>query len=82
MQAQDIPKGILVITHGKEDNNYKPVWAVSEPELKVIAKDTNGKPVRYEFSMKLSCSVQRHSSTPYYDVCEVSVDVCYKPVSP
>src|SRR5215471_7186428 len=36
MQASDIPRGILVITHGDEDEVYQPGWAVSAPELKAI----------------------------------------------
>jgi hypothetical protein len=79
MQAKDIPQGILVITHGKEDKVYEPGWAVSEPELKVIEKDSNGKVTRYEFAMKLFCSVSSRGSNPYYAECSVQADVCYKP---
>lgn len=80
MQTQDIPKGILVIAHGKEADTYQTEWAVSEPELKPIEKDSNGNVTQYEFAMKLSCSVKSHSSNPYYDVCSVDAEVCYKPV--
>jgi hypothetical protein len=80
MQAEDIPKGILVITRGKEDEVYEPGWAVSEPELKVIEKDSNGKVTQYEFAMKLFCSVSSHGQNPYYADCSVEADVCYKPM--
>ena len=80
MQASDIPKGILVITHGKEDEVYEPGWAVSEPELRAIEKDSNGKVTRYEFAMKLFCSVSPHGQNPHYAECSVEADVCYKPV--
>ncbi|HZI55814.1 MAG TPA: hypothetical protein VFF39_03510 [Verrucomicrobiae bacterium] len=79
-QANDIPKGILVITHGREDEVYQPGWAVSEPELKAIEKDSHGKITRYEFSMKLFCSVSSHGQNPYYAECSVDADVCYKPL--
>jgi hypothetical protein len=80
MQGNDMPKGVLVIAYGKEDDVYQPGWAVSEPELKVIEKDSNGKPTRYEFGMKLFCTVSSHGQNPHYAECAVNAEVCYKPV--
>jgi len=79
MQASDIPRGILVITHGDEDEVYQPGWAVSAPELKAIEKDSNGKVTRYEFAMKLFCTVSPHGQNPHYAECSVEAEVCYKP---
>jgi hypothetical protein len=39
LRPQDIPKGVLIVTYGKEDKIYEPGWAVSDPELKGIAQD-------------------------------------------
>jgi len=79
LQANEIPKGVLLIVHGKEDKLYQPGWAVSEPALKAIDQDANGKVTRYEFGMKLFCSVGSRGQNPYYAVCSVDVEVCYKP---
>jgi hypothetical protein len=80
MQAQDVPKGILIIPYGESDQVYGQGWAVSEPGLKAIARDGNGKVTRYEFGMKLYCNVGATGANPQFGECTVNVDVCYKPL--
>jgi hypothetical protein len=79
LRPEDIPKGILIITTGKEDKVYLPGWAVSDPKLKGIAQDDTGKITLYEFSMRLSCNVQGNGANPLFAECSVNVEVCYKP---
>lgn len=79
MRSQDVPKGVLVIPSGKEDKVYEPGWAVSGPELRAIQQDNTGKTTRYEFGIKLFCSVGGHGANPYFAECSVNADVCYKP---
>jgi len=79
MRPQDIPKGILIMTSGKEDKVYEPGWAVSEPELKGIERDSAGKTTRYEFGLRLFCKVGSGGANPYFAECSVNADVCYKP---
>ena len=79
LRAQDVPKGILIIPHGKSDELYNQGWAVSNPELKVLQKDESGKATRYEFGMKLSCHVAG-GPNPIVGECSVDVEVCYKPM--
>ena len=78
LRAQDVPKGILIIPHGKSDELYNQGWAVSDPELKVLQKDESGKVTRYEFGMRLSCHVSG-GPNPNFGDCSVDVEVCYKP---
>jgi hypothetical protein len=80
MRGQDIPKGVLIITSGKEDDVYKPGWAVSDPELKAIERDDSGKVTRYEFGLKLFCAVGSGGANPHFAECSVSAEVCYKPL--
>jgi len=80
MDAQDIPKGILILPYGTSDGVYKQGWAVSEPELKAIDRDSNGHVTRYQFGMKLFCSVSNSGANPQFGECSVGVDVCYKPL--
>lgn len=80
MRPQDIPKGVLVITSGKEDKVYEPGWAVSDPELKGIERDNAGKITRYEFGMKLFCTVGSNGQNPHFAECSVNAEVCYKPL--
>ena len=79
MTAQDIPKGLLIITSGKEDDIYEPGWAVSNPELKAIEHDESGKVARYEFGMELFCKVGSSGANPHFAECSVNAEVCYKP---
>jgi hypothetical protein len=81
MRAQDIPKGLLVIPYGKSDAVYEQGWAVSDPELKGIQRDADGKINRYQFGMKLFCTVGNTGANPNFGECSVDVDVCYKPQS-
>jgi len=78
MTSQDIPKGVLVITSGKEDNIYEPGWAVNNPELKAIEHDASGKVTRYEFGMRLFCKVGISGANPHFGECSVNAEVCYK----
>jgi hypothetical protein len=78
MRVQDIPKGVLIINYGKEDKVYQPGWAVSDPELKAVERDANGKVTRYEFGLKLYCSVGSGGANPHFAECSVSAEVCYK----
>ena len=80
MRSQDIPKGVLIITSGKEDQIYEPGWAVSDPELRGIERDNTGKITRYEFGLKLFCTVGNHGANPHFAECSVNVEVCYKPL--
>jgi hypothetical protein len=80
MRSQDIPKGVLIITSGKEDQIYEPGWAVSDPELRGIERDNTGKITRYEFGLKLFCTVGSHGANPHFAECSVNVEVCYKPL--
>jgi hypothetical protein len=82
MRAQDTPKGVLVIASGKEDKIYAPGWAVSDPELKAIDRDASGKTTRYQFGMKLFCSVGSGGANPYFAECSVNAEICYKPSRP
>jgi hypothetical protein len=79
LRPEDIPKGILIITYGKEDKIYNSGWAVSDPELKGIARDDKGKIIRYEFGMKLFCAVHSAAANPMVGECSVTAEVCYKP---
>ena len=79
MGPQDIPKGILIQPYGTSDVVYQQGWAVSEPELKAIDKDDNGNVTRYQFGMRLFCSVSNSGANPQFGECSVGVDVCYKP---
>jgi hypothetical protein len=78
MTAQDVPRGLLIITYGKSDPLYEQGWAVSDPELKALARDASGKVTQYEFGMKLFCTV-RKGPNPMVGECAVGVDVCYRP---
>jgi len=80
LRPQDIPKGVLVITSGKENKIYEPGWAVSDPELRGIERDNTGRITRYEFGMKLFCTVGSHGANPYFAECSVNAEVCYKPL--
>jgi hypothetical protein len=80
MRPQDIPKGVLVITYGKEDKIYEPGWAVSDPELKPIEQNESAKVIRYQFGMKLFCSVGSAGANPHFAECSVNAEVCYKPL--
>src|SRR5215472_943966 len=66
MEAQDVPKGILIIPYGESDQVYAQGWAVSAPSLKAIARDRNGKVTRYEFGMKLYCNVGSTGANPQF----------------
>jgi hypothetical protein len=79
LRGQDIPKGVLIIPHGKSDDIYHQGWAVSDPELKGIERDANGRITQYEFGMKLFCRVGSTGANPHFGECSVDVDVCYKP---
>jgi hypothetical protein len=79
LRPQDIPKGVLVVAYGKEDPVYEPGWAVSDPELKGIERDDTGKITRYEFGMRLFCSVGGGGANPHSAACSVNAEVCYKP---
>jgi hypothetical protein len=79
MRPQDIPKGVLIIPHGKSDDIYRQGWAVSDPELKGIERGANGEITQYEFGMKLFCKVGSTGANPHFGDCSVDVDVCYKP---
>jgi hypothetical protein len=78
LRPQDIPKGVLIIPHGESDDMYRQGWAVSDPELKGIERDANGKITQYEFGMKLFCKVRPTGANPNTGDCSVDVDVCYK----
>jgi hypothetical protein len=78
MTAQDVPKGLLIIPHGKSDTLNQQGWAVSDPELKALERDATGKVTRYEFGMKLFCNVGK-GPNPMVGDCSVDVDVCYLP---
>jgi len=80
LRAHDLPKGILIITHGKSDRIYEQGWAVSDPELKVLEQDSNGKVTHYEFGMHLFCKVGEQGANPQFGECSVTVEVCYKQV--
>ena len=82
MRPEDVPRGILVITSGKEDKVYEPGWAVSDPELKGIERDNSGKVTHYEFGMKLFCRVGSSGANPHFAECSVNAEVCYKPSRP
>lgn len=79
LRPEDIPKGVLIITYGKEDKITDAGWAVSAPELKGIARDDTGRITRYEFGMKLFCTVHSGGTNPMVGECSVNVEVCYKP---
>ena len=79
LRPQDIPKGVLVIAYGKEDKVYEPGWAVSDPELRGIEQNGAGKATRYEFGMKLFCTVSSHGQNPHFAECSVNAEVCYRP---
>jgi hypothetical protein len=80
MRPQDVPKGILIVAYGKNDKIYEPGWAVSDPELKTVERDANGKVTRYEFGLKLYCNVGSHGANPHFAECSVGADICYKPL--
>jgi len=79
MTAKDVPKGLLIITHGSSDPLYNQGWAVSDPELKALDRDARGKVTQYEFGMKLFCTV-RGGPNPLFGTCSVGADVCYRPL--
>jgi hypothetical protein len=79
MRPQDVPKGLHLIPFGRDEPIYEQGWAVSDPELKALARDASGKVTRYEFGMKLRCSA-RVPSGPRAAECSVGVDVCYRPL--
>ena len=58
---------------------YEPGWAVSNAELKGIERDNGGKVTRYEFGVKLFCTVGSHEANPYFAECSVNAEICYKP---
>jgi hypothetical protein len=78
MRPQDVPKGLLLIPYGKNDPMFEPGWAVSDPELKALSRDASGKVTRYQFGMKLFCSVRAPANQRAAE-CSVAVEVCYKP---
>jgi len=78
MRAQDIPKGILIIPSGESDPVYEPGWAVSDPELKATERDERGNITRYQFAMRLFCSVGSNGANPQFAECSENADVCYK----
>ena len=67
MRAEDVPKGILIIPHGKSDEVYEQGWAVSDPQLKALSRDGSGK-------------VGNTGANPQFGDCTVDVEVCYKPL--
>ena len=73
LRPQDIPAGIHVVPYGSAGDGG---WAVSQPELRVVERQGDGKITRYAFAMQLYCVPSR---LPTHAGCEVSVDVCYKP---
>jgi len=79
LRAEDVPKGLLIITYGKSDEVYEQGWAVSDPELKIIEQDASGKVMRYQFGMKLVCKVGITGANPNFGECSVNAEVCYKP---
>jgi hypothetical protein len=79
MRAEDIPKGVLVITYGKNDDIYNQGWAVSDPALKLLVLNATRKITRYEFGMKLFCNVGITGANPNFGECTVHAEVCYKP---
>ena len=80
LRPQDIPKGILIIPHGSNDQDK--VWSVSEPRLTEIKGENNEtSSTRYEFGMHLFCRVQGNSYSQQTGECDVNVEVCYKPKS-
>lgn len=76
LRPQDVPKGIRITPSGSSDLGK--VWAVSEPQLKVIKED-NGTSARYAFGMHLFCSVPDSHFGQTRGGCDVAVRVCYKP---
>ena|SRR5215469_3280654 len=76
MVASDIPKGILIITHGA--TNYDQGWAVSAPQLRIVQPGGNSLPPRYAFGMMLYCTASPQSGYMHYGGCDVNVEVCYK----
>jgi hypothetical protein len=78
LSPKDIPKGILIIPHGSNDREK--MWSVSEPRLiEIKAEDDSGvSSTRYEFGMRLSCSVKDNPYAQQGGDCDVEVEVCYK----
>jgi hypothetical protein len=79
MRPQDVPKGFHLIPFGRDEPLYVQGWAVSDPQLTALDRDSNGKVTRYEFGMNLHCSA-RTPGTQRAAECSVAVDVCYKPL--
>jgi hypothetical protein len=73
LRPQDIPAGIHIIPYGRASDGG---WAVSQPELRVVERQANGRITRYAFGMQLYC-IPGH--LPTHAPCEVNVSVCYKP---
>jgi len=76
MVATEVPKGILIITHGA--TVYDQGWAVSAPQLRIVQPGDNSHPPRYAFGMMLYCTASPQSGYMQYGGCDVSVEVCYK----
>jgi hypothetical protein len=73
LRPQDIPRGIHIVPYGNAGDGG---WAVSNPDLKVVEKQADGRITRYAFGMQLYCMP---GHLPTHAACEVNVDVCYKP---
>jgi hypothetical protein len=74
MTAADIPKGIVIIPSGSTD--LEKGWAVSDPVLSLVSDSGGAK--RYQFGMKLYCTVGHSEASRNFGGCNVDVDVCYK----
>jgi hypothetical protein len=75
LRPQDIPKGIHIIPTGTHDLDKG--WSVSDPQLKAVERSADGRITRYQFGMRLNCTVG--SGMQQSGSCEVDVEVCYKP---
>jgi len=76
LRAQDIPKGIHIITYGSTD--LEKGWSVSAPKLVSTQAPGSAGVTRYTFGMKLYCTVGSGVSQNVGG-CSVGVDVCYLP---
>lgn len=74
MTAKDVPAGIELVAYGTED--FDKGWAVSEPHLRIVKREDGS--TDFLFGMRLFCSAPQDSR--YYGTCQVSVDICYKPM--
>ena len=80
MRPQDVPKGFYLVPYGESSSTIdEQGWAVSDPELKALARDASGKVTRYGFGMKLLCNARVGGAERAVE-CSVRVDVCYKPL--